>query len=64
MDSDVFVVSANMSRWLQCPFFVLSVNMGERYDIASAELLGQATEKQGVGRADLFGHDHARAPPA
>lgn len=50
MDSDVFVVSANMSRWLQCPFFVLSVNMGERYDIASAELLGQATEKQGVGR--------------
>ena len=45
----MFVVSANMSRWLQCPYFVLSVNAGERYDIASAELLGQATEKQGLG---------------
>ena len=38
-----------MSRWLHCPYFVLSVNAGERYDIASAELLGQATEKQGSG---------------
>ena len=45
MDSDVFVVSANMSRWLHCPYFVLSVNAGERYDIASAELLEQGTEK-------------------
>ena len=45
----MFVVSANMSRWRHCPYFVLSVNAGERYDIASAELLGQATEKQGLG---------------
>ena len=53
MDSDVFVVSANMSRWLHCPYFVLSVNAGERYDIASAELLEQGTEKQGSGRPGL-----------
>ena len=49
----MFVVSANMSRWLHCPYFVLSVNAGERYDIASAELLEQGTEKQGSGRPGL-----------
>lgn len=49
----MFVVSANLSQWRHCPFFVLSVNMGERYDIASTNLLRRRPEKQVLGRSGV-----------
>ena len=54
-DSDVFVTSANLTRWRRCPF-VMSGNTGDAYDVAAGERGLRAVEaRDGVVGAGTSG---------
>ena len=53
-DSDVFVTSANLTRWRRCPF-VMSGNTGDAYDVAA----GEGRAPVGARRRRRSGHQRA-----